>query len=72
MSYWLSQAVYTTSQSTTENYSIVRVDLYFDRDSGGAWNNYTTYGYIVVDGQRQDFSVGSYGTGSRTYLTTKD
>ena len=72
MSYWLSQAVYTTSQSTTENYSIVRVDLYFDRDSGGAWNNYTTYGYIIVDGQRQDFSVGSYGTGSRTYLTTKD
>ena len=72
MSYWLSQAVYTTSQSTTENYSIVRVDLYFDRDSGGAWNNYTTYGYIIVDGQRQDFSVGSYGTGSRTHLTTKD
>ena len=72
MSYWLSQAVYTTSQSITENYSIVRVDLYFDRDSGGAWNNYTTYGYIIVDGQRQDFSVGSYGTGSRTHLTTKD
>ena len=72
MSYWISPNIYTTSQSTTENYSIVRVDLYFDRDSGGAWNNYTTYGYIVVDGQRQDFSVGSYGTGSRTYLTTKD
>ena len=72
MSYWISPNIYTTSQSTTENYSIVRVDLYFDRDSGGAWNNYTTYGYIIVDGQRQDFSVGSYGTGSRTYLTTKD
>ena len=72
MSYWISPNIYATSQSTTENYSIVRVDLYFDRDSGGAWNNYTTYGYIIVDGQRQDFSVGSYGTGSRTHLTTKD
>ena len=72
MSYWISPNIYTTSQSTTENYSVVRVDLYFDRDSGGAWNNYTTYGYIIVDGQRQDFSVGSYGTSSRTHLTTKD
>ena len=72
MSYWISPNIYATSQSTTENYSVVRVDLYFDRDSGGAWNNYTTYGYIIVDGQRQDFSVGSYGTSSRTHLTTKD
>ena len=72
MSYWISPNIYTTSQSTTENYSVVRVDLYFDRDSGGVWSNYTTYGYIIVDGQRQDFSVGSYGTSSRTHLTTKD
>ena len=72
MSYWLSQAVYSIGQSTTENYTNVRVDLYFDRDSGGAWNNYTTYGYIIVDGQRQDFSVGSYGTASRILLATRD
>ena len=72
MSYWLSQAVYSIGQSTTENYTNVRVDLYFDRDSGSAWNNYTTYGYIIVDGQRQDFSVGSYGTASRIHLATRD
>ncbi|MFQ9922114.1 MAG: phage baseplate protein [Beduini sp.] len=72
MSYWLSQAVYSIGQSTTENYTNVRVDLYFDRDSGSAWNNYTTYGYIIVDGQRQDFSVGSYGTASRILLATRD
>ena len=72
MAYWLEASVYSIGQDKVNNYTNVRVDLWFCRDSGSAWNGYTTYGYITVDGQRQDFSVGSYDTSGRQHIATRD
>ena len=71
----LTASVYSIGQSTNENYTNIRVDVYINRNSStGAYWYGTCSGYIIVDGQRQDFSVNGYDcrNAQNTHIATKD